>query len=358
MERIRGPLEVREVADPVPPADGVVVQVRATGLCRSDWHAWAGHDDITLPHVPGHELAGTVAAVGAGVTQWSVGDRVTAPFAEGCGECESCLAGDAQVCSRQRQPGFTHWGSFAEYVALYAADTNLVAVPSAVSFEAAASLGCRFATAYRALTARARLTAGEWLTVFGSGGVGLSAVMIAKFLGARVIAVDRNTGALRAATALGADHVLLSDSGSESGSESGTGDADGIPERVQEITGGGSHVTVDAVGSEQACADAILSLRRRGRHVQIGLLPAAAGRPRLPMERVIGWELDLFGSHGMAAADYPGMLALVEGGELRPQDLIERVIGLAEAAAILPAFDQASPVGMTIIDPRVTGPLS
>jgi D-arabinose 1-dehydrogenase-like Zn-dependent alcohol dehydrogenase len=160
-----------------------------------------------------------------------VADRVTAPFAEGCGECESCLAGDAQVCSRQRQPGFTHWGSFAEYVA----DTNLVAIPSAVSFEAAASLGCRFATAYRALTARARLTAGEWLTVFGSGGVGLSAVMIAKFLGARVIEVDRNTGALRAATALGADHVLLSDSGSESGSgsDSGTGDADGIPERVR-----------------------------------------------------------------------------------------------------------------------------
>jgi alcohol dehydrogenase len=352
MDRIGGPLEVRDVPDPVPPAGGVVVEVRATGLCRSDWHAWAGHDDITLPHVPGHELAGTVAAVGAGVTKWSAGDRVTAPFVEGCGECEWCLAGNAQVCPRQQQPGFTHWGSFAEYVALHAADTNLVAVPEAVSFEAAASLGCRFATAYRALTGRARLAAGEWLTVVGAGGVGLSAVVIAKFLGARVIAVDRNGGALEVARSLGADHVLLS------GGVFGAGDADGIPGRVHAVTGGGSHVAIDAVGSEATCADSILSLRRRGRHVQVGLLPAAVGRPRLPMARVIGWELDLLGSHGMAAADYPGMLALVERGDLRPQDLIERVISLAEAAAILPSFDEASPAGMTIIDPRGRAPLS
>jgi alcohol dehydrogenase len=348
MDRIGGPLEVREVPDPVPPAGGVVVEVRATGLCRSDWHAWAGHDEITLPHVPGHELAGTVAAVGAGVTRWSAGDRVTVPFVEGCGECEWCRAGDAQVCPRQQQPGFTHWGSFAEYVALHAADTNLVAVPDAVPFEAAAALGCRFATAYRALLWRARLVAGEWLTVVGAGGVGLSAVAIAKFLGARVIAVDRNAGALEVAAALGADHVLRSGAV--------PGDASGVPDRVREITGGGSHVAVDAVGSEETAAESILSLRRRGRHVQVGLLPQAAGRPRLPMERVIGWELDLFGSHGMAAADYPGMLALIERGDLRPQDLIERVISLDEAAAILPAFDQAPVAGMTIIDPRWTNP--
>jgi len=347
MERIRGPLDVREVPDPVPPPGGVVVEVRATGLCRSDWHAWAGHDDIALPHVPGHELAGTVSAVGAGVTRWSAGDRVTVPFVEGCGECEWCLAGDAQVCPRQQQPGFTHWGSFAEYVALHAADTNLVAVPGGVSFEAAASLGCRFATAYRALVGRARLAAGEWLAVVGAGGVGLSAVAIAKFLGARVIAVDRNSGALEVAKSLGADHVLLSGPGA--------GAADGVPDRVHEITGGGAQVAVDAVGSEETCTDAILSLRRRGRHVQVGLLPPVAGRPRLPMERVIGWELDLLGSHGMAAADYPAMLSLVERGDLRPQELIERVISLQEAAAILPALDRASPAGLTVIDPRRTG---
>ncbi len=339
LERIRGPLAVREVPDPAPPHDGVVVRVLATGLCRSDWHAWAGHDDIRLPHVPGHELAGVIVAVGDGVSRWSAGDRVTVPFVEGCGRCAWCLSGNAQVCPGQQQPGFTHWGSFAEYVALYAADVNLVAIPDTVPFEAAASLGCRFATSYRALTGRARLTAGEWVTVVGAGGAGLSAVMIAKALGARVIAVDRSPRALAAATALGADHVLAAD-----------GAAD-IPALVHELTQGGSHVAIDAVGSEQACADSILSLRRRGRHVQVGLLPPVGGHPRVPMARVIAWELDLLGSHGMAAADYPGMLSLIERCDLRPQALIERVVGLDEGAALLPALDTASPAGMTMIDP-------
>jgi alcohol dehydrogenase len=340
LDRIRGPLAVREVPDPVPPNGGVVVRVLATGLCRSDWHAWAGHDEISLPHVPGHELTGVVVATGPGVSRWSDGDRVTVPFVEGCGRCEWCRTGNAQVCPDQQQPGFTHWGSFAQYVALHAADTNLVAVPDGVTAEAAASLGCRFATAYRALTGRARVTAGEWVTVIGAGGVGLSAVMIAKALGARVVAVDRGPGALAAATALGADHVLAADGARD------------IPGLVSEITGGGSHVAVDAVGSEQTCADSVLSLRRRGRHVQVGLLPQAVGQPRVPMARVIGWELDLLGAHGMAAADYPGMLELIERGELRPQDLIEQVIGLDEACARLPGLDTASPAGMTMIDPQ------
>jgi alcohol dehydrogenase len=244
------------------------------------------------------------------------------------------------VCPDQRQPGFTDWGSFAEYVALHAADTNLVAVPDGVTAEAAAALGCRFATAYRALIWRARLAPGEWVTVIGAGGVGLSAVMIAKALGARVIAVDRNPGALAAAAAIGADHVLAADGARD------------IPGLVMEVTEGGSHVSVDAVGSERTCADAVLSLRRRGRHVQVGLLPPVDGYPRVPMARVIGWELDLLGTHGMAAADYPGMLSLIERGDLRPQHLIERVIGLEEACALLPAFDTASPAGMTMIDPR------
>jgi alcohol dehydrogenase len=339
LDRIRGPLEVREVPDPAPPHGGVVVQVLATGMCRSDWHAWAGHDDIRLPHVPGHELAGVVVAAGDGVSRWSAGDRVTIPFVEGCGRCAWCLSGNAQICPDQEQPGFTHWGSFAEYAALHAADMNLVAIPDAVSSEAAASLGCRFATSYRALTGRARLAAGEWVTVVGAGGAGLSAVMIAKALGGRVIAVDRSPRALAAATALGADHVLTADG------------AQDIPGAVHELTEGGSHVAIDAVGSEQTCADSILSLRRRGRHVQVGLLPPVSGHPRVPMARVIAWELDLLGSHGMAAADYPGMLSLIERGDLRPQALIERVIALDEAAALLPTFDTASPAGMTIIDP-------
>ncbi|MDI6098895.1 alcohol dehydrogenase catalytic domain-containing protein [Actinoplanes sp. NEAU-A12] len=338
-DAVRSEPEVREVAEPTAPVGGVVVRVLATGMCRSDWHGWAGHDDdIVPPHVPGHELAGVVAEVGAGVERWAAGDRVTVPFVCGCGRCEWCRTGQAQVCPDQRQPGFTHWGSFAEYVALHAADTNLIAIPGQVGFAAAASLGCRFATAYRALVGRARVAEGEWVSVVGAGGVGLSAVMIARALGARVVAVDRNPRALAVAAELGAEHTLLADG------------AD-IPAAIAAVTGGGSHVSVDAVGSEQTCADAILGLRRRGRHVQVGLLPPVDGLPRAPMARVIGWELDVLGSHGMAAADYPGMLALIERGTLQPQRLIERTIGLAEAARLLPVYDTATVAGMTMIDP-------
>ncbi len=339
IDAVRAQPEVRDVAPPTVPAGGVVVRVMATGMCRSDWHAWAGHDDeIVFPHVPGHELSGTVVEVGAEVRRCQVGDRVTVPFVCGCGRCGWCRAGDAQVCPDQQQPGFTHWGSFAEYVALHAADANLVAVPEQVDFPTAASLGCRFATAYRALVGRARVSEGEWVTVVGAGGVGLSSVMIAHALGARVVAVDRNPEALGVASALGAEHTLRTD---------GTD----IPTPVADLTGGGSHVAVDAVGSEQTCADAILSLRRRGRHLQVGLLPPSGGHPRVPMERVIGWELDVLGSHGMAAVDYPGMMALIEQGSLRPQRLVERTIGLDEAATMLPGFDRATVAGITMVDP-------
>jgi alcohol dehydrogenase len=172
-----------EVPDPACPADGVVIAVGATGVCRSDWHAWKGHDPVVLPHIGGHEFAGVVVTAGPEVTAWRAGDRVTVPFACGCGRCEHCLAGDAQVCPRQTQPGFTGPGSFAELVAIHAADANLVALPAGLDFLTAACLGCRFATAFRAVTAHGRVRAGDWLAVHGCGGVGLSAVMIGAALG-------------------------------------------------------------------------------------------------------------------------------------------------------------------------------
>ena len=340
-DRFGGPVDVRSVPDPTPSPGGVVVEVHATGLCRSDWYAWAGHDDgVALPHVPGHELVGVIVEVGADVRRWGVGDRVTTPFVCGCGRCEWCRSGQAQVCPDQTQPGFTHWGSFAERVALHEADTNLVAVGDRVEDAAAAALGCRFATAYRALHARAGLRPGEWVTVVGAGGVGLSAVQIAVAAGAHAVAVDRTPAALELARRLGATHTVLA----------GRGD---VAAQVHDLTGGGSHVAVDAVGSPGTCADAIHSLRRRGRHVQVGLLPSVDGHPAVPMDRVIGWEIDVLGSHGMASVDYPDMLRLVEQRTLRPQDLVERVVGLTEGARLLPVLDTAAPVGVTLVDPRL-----
>jgi D-arabinose 1-dehydrogenase-like Zn-dependent alcohol dehydrogenase len=318
-----GPLEVREVPAPDPAPGGVVVRVAASGICRSDWHAWQGHDrDVVLPHVPGHELAGTVAAVGDGVRLWRAGDRVTVPFVNACGRCAQCAAGQHQVCARQTQPGFTHWGSLAEFVALDAADVNLVAVPEALDLGTAAALGCRYATAFRAVAHVGRVRPGEWLAVHGCGGVGLSAVQIAAAAGARVVAVDVAPGALDLARELGAEHTV----------DGGTGD---VPAAVAELTGGGAHVSLDALGAPVTCANSIRSLRPRGRHVQVGLLPPEQGRAEVPMERVIALELQVLGSHGMAAHDYPELLGLIAAGRLDPRRLVTRELTLDDAGRAL-----------------------
>src|SRR3954469_21251245 len=206
------PRSLETVADPAPEPDGAVVAVRATGVCRSDWHGWMGHDPtIALPHVPGHELCGEVVEGGSAVRGWKLGDRVTVPFCCGCGVCTSCRLGETQICERDVQPGFTIWGSFAELVALPRADLNLVAVPAELSDVEAASLGCRFMTAWAALHVHAGVRAGEWVAVHGCGGVGLAAVMIAAAAGARVVAVDIDAAKLEHARALGAEAVASGD---------------------------------------------------------------------------------------------------------------------------------------------------
>ena len=341
-ESFGGPLEVREVPEPVCPPHGAVIRVEATGVCRSDWHGWRGHDDgIVLPHVPGHELAGTVVEVGAGVRSWSAGDVVTVPFVCACGECGPCRAGEQQVCERQTQPGFTHWGSFADRVAISHADVNLVRLPEGMSPVTAAALGCRFATAYRAVTVHGRVRTGDRVAVHGCGGVGLSTVMIAVAEGARVVAVDVSPDARAAALELGAAVAI-----------DPVGEPAAVARLVASATDGGAHVSFDALGHPSAAIASVLGLRRRGRHVQVGLLLANHARPGLPMDRVVGWELEIYGSHGMAAHEYPVMLARVAAGDLRPEALVGRTIGLGEAAAALKAMDRpAVGSGMTVIVP-------
>lgn len=336
------PPYLTDVPDPVAPDGGIVIDVTATGLCRSDWHGWQGHDaDITmLPHIPGHEFAGVVSAIGSGVTRCRIGDRVTVPFVCACGTCPTCLAGNGQICPNQWQPGFSGPGSFAERVAVPFADVNVIHLPDTVSDATAASLGCRFATAYRAVTQVADVQPGETVAVFGCGGVGLSAVMIAAALGAHVIAVDVNAQALA--------HAL--DSGAEFAIDASDADpADAIRQHVP----GGVDVGIDALGSVATASASVTSLRLRGRHVQVGLLPPAVvqGRESLPMHLVIGRELTVMGSHGMAAADYPRMLAQLADGSLRPDTLVTRLIQPAELPRALADMGSSHPSGVTICLP-------
>jgi D-arabinose 1-dehydrogenase-like Zn-dependent alcohol dehydrogenase len=338
-EEFGKPLEVREVPEPVPSRAGSVIRVEATGLCRSDWHGWMGHDtDITLPHVPGHELSGVIESVGDDVANWLPGDRVTVPFICACGRCAACARGAQQVCERQEQPGFTHWGSFAEYVPVHHADTNLVALPESMSFATAASLGCRFATAFRAVVGQGRVRPGEWVAVHGCGGVGLSAVMIAAACGARVVAVDVSPGALELARTFGAQVCV--DASALTGS---------VADAVREATGGGAHLSLDALGAPVTCVNSVQSLRRQGRHVQVGLLPQGV---QLPMDRVVPLELEILGSHGMAAHEYPSMLGAVASGDFRPIELVGRRITLDEVPEALAAMGAAGGAGsgMTVVE--------
>ena len=338
-EAFSQPPQIRTVPDPEPERDGVVVKVMATGVCRSDWHGWVGHDpDITLPHVPGHELAGVVAATGRDVKRFREGDRVTVPFVGGCGSCPQCASGNQQVCDRQFQPGFTHWGSFAELVRLDHADLNLVRLPDHIDFATAASLGCRFVTSFRAVVDQGRTKPGEWLAVHGCGGVGLSAIMIGSALGAQIIAVDIDAEKLALARSLGA--AVAIDAAA----------TDDVAAAIREASGGGAHVSLDALGHPQTCFNSIACLRKRGRHVQVGLMAGDHAQPAVPMGRVIADELEIVGSHGIQAHRYDDILAMILAGRFAPERLIGRRIGLEESIQVLTTMDRFQENGVVVID--------
>lgn len=337
-EAFSAPPQLKNVPDPTPQAHGVVVKVMATGVCRSDWHGWVGHDaDIQLPHVPGHELAGIVEAVGKDVRKWKIGDRVTVPFVGGCGACPECHAGHQQVCDKQFQPGFTHWGSFAQYVSLHQADLNLVALPETLDFATAASLGCRFVTSFRAVVDQGKTSAGQWLAVHGCGGVGLSAVMIANALGANVVAVDISDEKLELARALGAVATVNATKVAN------------VAEAVIEITHGGAHVSLDALGHPTTCFNSISNLRKRGKHVQVGLMLGEHSTPAIPMSKVIAHELEILGSHGMQAHRYDAMFAMLRTGKLAPQKLIGKTISLEQSIQTLMDMDKFEVAGVTVV---------
>ena len=338
-EEFNGPLSIKELPIPTPNPKSVVIKVEATGLCRSDWHGYVGHDtDIKLPHVPGHEFAGTIHAIGSAVKNFHANDRVTVPFVNGCGECEYCKSNNAQVCPTQTQPGFTHFGSFAEYVEIQNADFNLIKLPDEIDFNTAAALGCRFATAYRGLTNRAALQPNQTIAIFGCGGVGLSALLIAKALGANTICIDINDATLQKAKELGADYIIYSR-------------ANDPVKKILEITQTGADVAVDALGSEITANQSIHSLKRRGKHIQLGLLLTPDGKTPISMARAIAYELDLLGSHGMAAVDYPEMLKLITQGKLKPQDLITKTVPLESGPELLKNLDQQPATGVVILNP-------
>lgn len=334
----QGPMAVESVDRPAVAPHGVLIEVRANGVCRSDWHAWMGHDpSIALPHVPGHEMAGVISEVGDEVTLWTAGDRVVVPFSCGCGTCKPCTSGYGNICDNEYQPGFSGWGSMADLVAVPRADFNVVRLPDTVEFTAAAALGCRFMTAYQGLVERARVQPGEWVAVHGAGGVGLSAVQIAKAKGAHVVAVDLDDAKLELAAALGADVVV-------------NGNREKPVNVIRSVTGGGADISIDALGAAVTAQNSIRCLAKRGRHIQIGLVLEEGLNLPIPMSRVISLELEILGSHGMPASRYPEIFELIASGKVDPGALVGKTITLSDAPAELAAMGTFAQIGTTVIE--------
>jgi len=338
----RQPLELAELPDPAPGAGEAVVQVEAEGICRTDWHVWNGDWDWVglvpaLPLVMGHELGGTVVAVGEGVSRVRAGDRVTTPFHESCGRCGYCMIGRSNLCDDMQFLGLTHDGGYARYAAIRNADFNCIKLPDSIDALSAAAIGCRYMTAFHAVTRQGRLAAGQWVAVHGAGGIGLSAVQIAAALGGRVIAVDLDEAKLEKARAEGARHAV----------NAGTQD---VAAAIREITGGGADLAIGGIGVAALVESAVLSLRKGGRLVQVGLTSQAErGYVAIPLDHIIEAEIEIAGSVGNPHVDYPRLLGLVETGVLQPARIVGQTLPLERASEVLGAMDSYETLGFSII---------
>jgi D-arabinose 1-dehydrogenase-like Zn-dependent alcohol dehydrogenase len=338
------PLQVMEMPDPKNTPDGVIIRVEAEGICRSDWHGWVGDGEMwglsmELPHVMGHEFCGVIEEVGKDVKLFKKGDRVIIPFCNGDGTCTNCRSGRSNICENQLQAGWNFWGGYGKYVHIPGADLNLVHLPENIPFTTGAGLGCRFMTSFHGITGRAQVKPGEWVAVHGCGGIGLSAIHIASAMGANVIAVDIKDESLKLAKEMGAAFTI-------NGKQK-----DAIGE-IKELTQGGAHVSVDALGLPLTCLNAFKSLRKGGRQLQIGLTTTGDGdgAVNFPIDVMVQNEISLIASLGMPSFRFPYMLEMIESGKLDPGKLVTRTVPVEEASSVIEAMSSFNTVGVTVID--------
>lgn len=327
-------LSIETVPDPECPEDGVVLSVASCGVCRSDYHGWTGtHPKVQNGSILGHEYCGTVVEAGP-QAQHKVGDRLIAPFILGCGKCQACHTGVSNTCAQQIVPGFGTPGAYAEFVAV-PFDHNLVYLPDSLSPALAAGLGCRVTTAWHALTDRAHVQAGEWVAVHGTGGIGLSVLLLAKMLGAQVVVVDIVDEKLEHAVAHGADATVNAAKVNAA-------------EAIRDITNGGAQVSIEALGIETTTNASVECLATLGRHVHVGM-PSGDGMMTVNMRAIYTKQLAFYGTRGMPSWKYPSLLGMIERGDVDISPMVAREVALSEASGELRAMNGPTPPGTAVI---------
>lgn len=318
--------EFTDYNDPTIDEDGVIVKVMANGVCRSDYSMWYNENPPNT-EICGHEMTGIVEEVGKNVKNFKQGDRVLVPFSGSDGTCPHCLAGNTNLCDSFLVPGATFNGGYAEYLSIPLGDRNLLHLPEAISFLDGAALGCRMMTAFHGVVDRAEVKTGDTVAVMGCGGIGLSAINIAANIGATVIAVDINPENLELARQMGAAYTI-------------NGKEENLIEQINDLSGGGVDIAIDALGNQITSINALMALRKGGTHLQIGVVKAdGSGTMQFPTDVLVLKEIKMLGTLGMPIAGFPRLLSLVEQGRLQPGKMVTDEISLSEVPSI---FDKMS----------------
>ncbi len=301
------PLRIEEIPTPTPGAGEVLVKVAACGLCHTDLH-YIDHGTPTFkkpPIILGHEISGTVAGLGSGVKSWKEGDRVLLPAVYGCGECDMCRTGRENICYHMVMFGNNVNGGYAEYVLAPAKD--ILALPDEIPLVEGSIIADATTTPYHAVVNRGKVKPGDKVVVFGCGGIGLNVVQVAAAVGAQVIAVDIVDQKLEWARELGAEVTLNSTQ------------FDRIDKEIRKLTGGGADIGFEALGNPVVQSQTFNSLRTGGRFVVVGF----ASKPmQLNTGKVMYREMEIIGSLGCRAVDYPRVIELARQGKIKVKELV------------------------------------
>ncbi|HTT25714.1 MAG TPA: zinc-binding dehydrogenase [Thermoplasmata archaeon] len=311
-------LELTEVPRPVASPGEALVRVAACGFCHTDLH-YLDHGVLTAKPPPvtlGHEISGTVEAVGTPLEEDRIGQRVLVPAVLPCGRCGFCRSGRENICPDLRMLGNHLDGGFAEFVRVPVRD--LVPLPPEIDLERGAVIADALTTPYHAVVHRARVRSGEWVAVVGCGGVGINAVQFAAAAGANVLAVDLRAERLETARRLGAVETV---------------DPAGVEDLGREVrrrTGGGVDVALEAVGTPKTVLAALSTLRRGGRLCVLGYSDLTVA---LPLNRLMFFEYEIVGSLGCRPVDYPRVIELVRRGRVQVDPVVTMRRPLAEVNA-------------------------